>query len=77
VGVNVNFNATPGSCKVFSTANTRHQNVTAANQAVLALVLKLRRNPNNAQVPIIQTAIPYTNHQQEKTKKGKVLGFKI
>jgi hypothetical protein len=77
VGVNVNYNATPGSCKVFSTANTRQQNVTAANQAVLALVLKLRRNPNNAQVPIIQTAIPYTNHQQEKTKKGKVLGFKI
>jgi len=47
------------------------------NQTVWALVLKIRKNPGNANVPIIQTSIPYTANQTLATKKGVALGFKI
>jgi hypothetical protein len=44
---------------------------------VIALVLKIRRNPSNATIPIIQTSIPYAVPQPVKTKKGKVVGFTV
>lgn len=77
VGVNVNYAGTAGNCRVMKVGQSRGQNATSAPQAVMALVLKLRRNPGNANIPIIQTAIPYTQAQQVKTKKGKVLGFTV
>ena len=72
VNVNVNFAATPGSCKVYSAKNTFAQNAKAAPQAVLAMSLKIRRNPNNASIPIIQTAIPMTAALPVKNKKGAI-----
>ncbi|TVQ88566.1 MAG: hypothetical protein EA400_08610 [Chromatiaceae bacterium] len=77
VQVHVNFNATPGTCRVYSATNTRQQNANAVPQAVIAFFLKLRRNPNNGQIPIIQTAVPHTTALQIKTKKGKLLGCTV
>lgn len=76
VNVNVNFTNSPGSCNVFkmTKAGTTTSDL---NQAVWALVLKIRKNPGNANVPIIQTSIPYTAYQTLATKKGVALGFKI
>ena len=76
VNVNVNFTHSPGSCNVFkmTKAGTTTSDL---NQAVWALVLKIRKNPGNANVPIIQTSIPYTAYQTLATKKGVALGFKI
>jgi hypothetical protein len=74
VNVNVNFTNSPGQCNVFKMVKgTVTSNL---NQAVWALVLKIRRNPANANVPIIQTSIPYTA-AQPVTKKGTAIGFKV
>jgi hypothetical protein len=75
VNVNVNFTNSPGTCNVFKM--TKAGATSNLNQAVWALVLKIRKNPGNANVPIIQTSIPHTAFQTLATKKGAVLGFKI
>jgi len=75
VNVNVNYNVSPGTCNVFS--GPAAAPVSNLNQAVIALVLKIRRNPSNATIPIIQTSIPYAVPQPVKTKKGKVVGFTV
>jgi hypothetical protein len=72
VNVNVNFNATPGSCKVYSAKLTFAQNAKALDQAVVSMSLKVRRNPGNASIPIIQTAIPMTAALAVKNKKGAI-----
>ncbi len=76
VNVNVNYNASPGTCNVFA-ATGGGGVASTLNAAVLALVLKIRKNPSNATLPIIQTSIPYSAYQQEQTKKGKAVGFKV
>lgn len=75
VNVNVNYNASPGTCNVFT--GPVNAPVSTLNQAVQALVLKIRRNPTNATIPIIQTSIPYTALQPVQTKKKKVVGFTV
>ncbi len=76
VNVNVNYNVSPGTCNIFAAGAGGAVNSTL-NAAVLALVLKIRKNPNNATVPIIQTSIPYAVAQQVKTKKGAVVGITV
>jgi hypothetical protein len=76
VNVNVNYTNSPGTCNVFKKGGPGGvtQNL---GQAVWALVLKIRRNPGNANVPIIQTSIPYTVTQPQVTKKGVTVGFTV
>jgi hypothetical protein len=75
VHVNVNLGATPGSANVYKLVKNTGQ-VTTTNAAVVAFFLKIRPNPGNKDVPIIQTCVPHVQTLQLVTKKGKVLGFK-
>ncbi len=76
VNVNVNFTNSPGQCNVFKLVKATGAVTSTLNQAVWALVLKIRKNPSNANIPIIQTAIPNTAAQPVANKKGPI-GFKV
>lgn len=68
---NVNLTATPGNCTVYKTGHA------TTNQAVIAYFIKLRRNPGNSMIPIIQTCVPRTQAftaGQLVNKKGVVTG---
>jgi hypothetical protein len=75
--VNVNLNATPGNADVYK-ANKVGGGATTTNGAVMAFFVKIRPNPGNKDVPIIQTCVPRTtpfNPGDLVTKKGVVKGF--
>jgi hypothetical protein len=75
--VNVNLNATPGNADVYN-KDKKTGVVNSANGAVLAFFIKIRPNPSNKDVPIIQTCVPRTtafNPGDLVTKKGVVKGF--
>jgi hypothetical protein len=75
--VNVNLAATPGVADVYK-AN-KGGGATTANGAVVAFFVKIRPNPGNKDVPLIQTCVPKTTlfgPGQLVNKKGDVTGFK-
>jgi hypothetical protein len=75
--VNVNLAASPGAADVYK-AN-KGGGATTANGAVVAFFVKVRPNPGNKDVPLIQTCVPRTtpfNPGDLVTKKGVVKGFK-
>jgi hypothetical protein len=76
-GINVNLTASPGAADVYK-ANKGAPGATVTNAAVVAFFLKVRPNPSNKDVPIIQTCVPMTvpyTAGQLVTKKGVVKGF--
>ena len=77
VVININLTNTPGVAKVHK-ANKGGVGATTTQGAVVAFFLKVRPNPGNRDVPIIQTCVPMTTPYtagQLKTKKGVVKGF--
>jgi hypothetical protein len=74
-GVNINLTNSPGNAEVFKQTKG---GVTQNNWAVVAFFVKIRPNPNNKDIPIIQTCVPRTtpyNPGDLVTKKGVVKGF--
>jgi hypothetical protein len=72
----VNLAASAGSADVFK-AN-QGGGATTTNGAVVAFFIKVRPNPGNKDIPIIQTCVPRTasfNPGDLVTKKGVVKGF--
>lgn len=75
--INVNLTNTPGNADVYK-ANKGAPGATVTHGAVVAFFLKVRPNPGNKDVPIIQTCVPMTTPYtagQLVTKKGVVKGF--
>lgn len=75
--VNVNLSASPGSVDVFKKSHKTGAVSSSLNQAVVAFFLKIRPNPTNKDIPIIQTCVPHIAPLQLTTKKGATLGFKF
>jgi hypothetical protein len=73
--VNVNLTASPGAANIYK-RNKAAVGATTTNAAVVAFFLKIRPNPGNRDVPIIQTCVPHAAPLQLVTKKGAVKGFK-
>jgi len=76
-GVNVNLTVTPGTADVYQ-VKKGGGGTTSTNAAVAAFFIKVRPNPGNKDVPIIQTCVPRTtpfNPGDLVTKKGVVKGF--
>jgi hypothetical protein len=74
--VNVNLAASPGVADVYK-AN-QAGGATTAHGAVVAFFIKVRPNPGNKDIPLIQTCVPRTtsfNPGDLVTKKGVVKGF--
>jgi hypothetical protein len=73
--VNVNLTAAAGTAAVYKLSK-KTGTTSSSNGAVVAFFIKIRPNPGNQDVPIIQTCVPNTAPLQLSTKKGAVLGFK-
>ena len=76
-GVNVNLNASPGSADVYK-LNKKTGVFATTNSAVVAFFIKIRHNPGNLDITIIQTVVPQTTPYtggQLVNKKGVVNGF--
>lgn len=76
--VNVNLTNAAGVADVYK-ANKGAPGATSTQGAVVAFFLKIRPNPGNKDVPIIQTCVPMTTPftaGQLVNKKGVVNGFK-
>jgi hypothetical protein len=75
--INVNITgASPGVADVYKADN--NGGATHTQGAVVAFFIKVRPNPNNKDVPIIQTCVPMTTQftaGQLVNKKGVVNGF--